>query len=431
MDSRRSDGGAQIHYATDGRDLLINDPNGWEVDQPWLWWEGPADGSPTPGPWGNPPPGAEFGAPSLRGTSLPAVTRCVALIADKIASMPWKVYRGREQIDTPAWILDPQAAARDGRRPELGGPDIRFSGVEYWTQYITSLLLWGEGIAFTPRVRDAFGQPTGAIVAPAYIINPRNVDVSEDGAYVIDPDDGGGVIELDSRELIVTRSGVRPGKVRGLGVIQSHAADLAGGAAVRAYADNLLQRGVPNGYLKSSKPDLDQAQATKLRLAWEGAHGDIRKSIAVLNSTTEFTPLSIDPQAMQYVEMKRLSAWDIALIFGVPPSKLGINMGQSNTYSNLESENAAFVQDCLIIFARKIEAAIDAVLPAGTTLKIDFNQLLRGDTTTRFNAYQIGIAAGFLTVDEVRGFEDLPPLTNAQITANDAARRTTSEVDAL
>lgn len=418
-----------VHYATDGRDMLFNDPDGWEVEQPWLWWEGPADGE-SPGVWGNPPPGAEFGAPSMRGTTLPAVSRCVALIADKVASMPWKVYRGREQIDTPAWILDPQAAARDGRRPELIGPDIRFSGVEFWTQYITSLLLWGEGIAFTPRMTDAFGQPTGAIVAPSYIINPRYVDVTTSGRYVVDPGDGQEPVELDPRELIVTRSGVRPGRYRGLGVIQSHAADLANGAAVRAYADNLLQRGVPNGYLKSSKPDLDQAAATKLRAAWEGAHGDIRKSIAVLNSTTEFTPLTIDPQAMQYVEMKRLSAWDIALIFGVPPSKLGINMGQSNTYSNLESENAAFVQDCLIIVARKIEAAIDAILPAGTTLKIDFNQLLRGDTTTRFGAYQIGIAAGFLTIDEVRAFEDLPPLTAAQVTANDVVRRpTTTEVE--
>jgi HK97 family phage portal protein len=100
-------------------------------------------------------------------------------------------------------------------------------------------------------------------------------------------------------------------------------------------------------------------------------------------------------------------------MFGVPPSKLGISMGQANTYSNLESENAAFVQDSLLPLVRKIEAAVDAVLPVGTDLKIDFRQLLRGDTQTRYTAYQIGLAAGFLTVDEVRDWEDLAPLTAA------------------
>ena len=27
-------------YATDGRDILHNDPDGWEISQPWLWWTG-------------------------------------------------------------------------------------------------------------------------------------------------------------------------------------------------------------------------------------------------------------------------------------------------------------------------------------------------------------------------------------------------------
>ena len=87
----------QIHTATDGRDILLNDPDGWEVEQPWLWWDGPADGDGTGGPWGNPPPGAEFAAPTMHGTTLPAVTRSVQLLT-QIAAMPWKTVRGREQL---------------------------------------------------------------------------------------------------------------------------------------------------------------------------------------------------------------------------------------------------------------------------------------------------------------------------------------------
>lgn len=401
-----------VHTATDGRDILRNTPDGWEVDQPWLWFDGPADSDGTGGPWGNPPPGAQYGAPTMRGTTLPAVSRCVALLTESIAGMPWKVFRGRDQLTPPAWITDPQAAGRDGRRRSNGADlEVRLSPVEFWAQYITSFLNWGEGIAYLPRELDANGEPTGAITTPIYVLNPEYVGVEDGRYYVCDPSDPEeSRIELDSRELLITRNIMRPGRYRGLGVIQAHAYDFALSADIRSYLENLFQRGIPNGYLKSLDPAFQQADATKLQRAWMGAHGNVRKSIAVLNATTEFHPLEIDPQAVQITELMRLTAWQICVIYGVPPSKLGISLGQSNTYSNLEAEGTAFVRDSLLPIARKLEAAIDAFLPLGTEMKIDFNQLQRADTAARFASYQVGLSAGFLTVDEVRTFEDLPPL---------------------
>lgn len=401
-----------VHTATDGRDILRNAPDGWEVDQPWLWFDGPADGDGTGGPWGNPPPGAEFGAPTMRGTTLPTVTRCVSLLTESISGMPWKVYRGREQLPPPAWISDPQAATRDGRLRSFGSDlEIRLSNVEFWAQYITSYLNWGEGIAYLPRELDAAGEPTGPIVTPIYVLNPEYVEVEDGRYFVADPENlETGRLELDSRELLITRNIMRPGHQRGLGAVQAHAYDFALSANIRAYVDNLFQRGIPNGYLRATAPNFDQKDATKLKDQWMSAHGGVRKSIAVLNATTEFHPLEINPQAVQITELMRLTAWQICVIYGVPPSKLGISLGQSNTYSNLEAEGTAFVRDSLLPIARKLEAAIDAFLPAGTEMKIDFNQLQRADTTSRFASYQVGLAAGFLTVDEVRGFEDLPPL---------------------
>lgn len=400
-----------LHTATDGRDVLWNDPDGWEVDQPWLWWDGDVPSNPNAGrTLGNPIPGAEF-AGGYMGMALPVLERCLQLTADKVASMPWKVYRGRERLDPPSWIIDPQALARDGRRLFVGGPmDVRFSAVEFWTQYLRSLLLEGEGIVYTPRLPDANGEPTGPIVAPCYVLNPRHVEIVN-GRYAVRDDDAeNGWTYIDPRELIVTRWIVRPGKKRGIGVLQAHLATFFAARGVREYADNLLQRGVPNGYLKSSKPDLDQTRADELKSNWMRAHGQSTKGIAVLNATTEFVPITINPQAMQYAEMAKLSDWNICQIFGVPPAKLGISLGTSLQYSTLESSNAEYVQDALMNIARRLESAIDAALAVGTSMKVDFNQLYRADTAARYAAYQVGISSGFLTVDEVRALEDLPPL---------------------
>ena len=381
-----------VHTATDGRDILQNDPDGWEVEQPWLWWDGPANGDGTGGPWGNPPPGAEYGTPSMKGTAIPASTRCTQLIAG-ISGLPWKVYRGRDQLTTPAWITDPQGLQGDGRRRTGLTADVKFSGVSFWKQHIISYLNWGEGITYTPRVRDENGEPTGPIIAPIYNLHPGHVEVDGGKHYVEDETADDGYLQLDPRELIVTRNIVRPGRERGLGAIQAHAYDLGLGANIRSYTDNLFQRGIPNGYLKSSKPDLEQSQADKLKTQWMKQHGNIQKSIAVLNATTDFHELNLDPQAVQIVELLKLSAWQMCLIYGVPPSRLGINMGGSNTYSNLESENTVYVQDTLLGVARELEAAIDGALPSGQSLKIDFNGMLRGDTISRFQGYEIALRA--------------------------------------
>lgn len=409
----------QVHTATDGRDILYNDPDGWEVDEPWRWWDGDSPSNPLGGMTiGNPPPGADLSG-DLHGWGLPVIDRCLQLGPDKVAAMPMKTYRGRDQIESPSWLLDPQALARDGRRPFQGDLGVRLSGVDFWAQHLRSMILLGEGITYTPRLRDPVtDEPTGPIIAPLHNLNPRHLEVIGGQWYVrAAPDDGQrypGFEPIDSRELLVTRWVMRPGRRRGMGALKAHSEDLLHAAGVRTYADNLIQRGVPNGYLKSNKPDLTPEQADQLKDAWMSRHGSSRKSIAVLNATTEFHPLTIDPQAMQFAEMKRLSGWDLALIFGIPPAKLGIPTGGSMTYATLEMSNAEYVQDSLMPIARRFEAAVDATLAVGTTMKVDFNQLLRADTTARYEAYATGIAAGFLTVDEVRAREDLPPLTAQQ-----------------
>lgn len=399
------------HYATAGRDVLWNDPDGWEIDSPWLWFTGDAASNPNAGGTiGNPIPGAEYAGGYL-GYALPVVTRCLQLTADRVASMPWKVYRGRQRLETPAWLTDPQALERDGRRLFVGGSmDVRFSGVEFWSQYLRSLLLEGEGIAYTPRMPDDNGEPTGPVVAPCYVLNPRHVEIVNGRYAVEDADSEDGWAYLDPRELIITRWVVQPGKKRGIGILQAHLGDLEAARGLREYSENLLQKGVPNGYLKSSKPDIDQSIADKLKADWMNAHGGIKKSIAVLSATTEFVPITINPQAMQYAEMAKLSYWNLCHMFGIPPTKLGISLGGSLQYTTLESANAEYVQDGLMTIARRLEAAIDASLPAGQALKIDFNQLLRADTSARYEAYRVGIETGFLTVDEVRALEDLPTL---------------------
>jgi HK97 family phage portal protein len=185
--------------------------------------------------------------------------------------------------------------------------------------------------------------------------------------------------------------------------------DLALAVAVRDYAGSQYHSGIPYGYLKSSQPRMDGDQATALKARWLEQHGGSTRSIAVLNASTEFVPLSISPLDAQLDNARQWSLRDIAMAFGVPSYMLGVP-GDSATYANVESRMIEFRTYTLLPWQRRIESTLDAQFPRGTELKIASSGLERADTASRFNAYKTALDAGFMTRDEVRATENLPPL---------------------
>jgi HK97 family phage portal protein len=387
--------GGRVHIRTDGRDVLENTPDGWEVDAPWLWWTGPAGGDGTGGPFGLP-----LSTEDPTGfTTMAAVGRCTSIICDTIADLPWYVRRGTyERLPTPDWIADPQMLRADQRIVDPSTLwDARLSAVEFWGQWICSALWWGDGYVYVP-VRDENGAPK----PPLWILHPHDVTIEGGGYWV-------GETPLPSNSVIHLRGMLPYWDAHGKGVIGTCGAELGLASLVRQYASGVFVSGVPAGYLKSTQPSMDAEGAAKLKAAWLAQHGGAKRSIAVLNSTTEFHPISISPVDAQLNSAREWSLRDIAMAFNIPPYKLGVP-GDSSTYANVESRNRELVSETLMPFIRRCESSLEAQLPRGTTLRVSTEGLLRADTATRYKAYKEGLDGGWLTIDEVRAIEDLPPL---------------------
>jgi HK97 family phage portal protein len=384
--------------ATDGRDILVNSPDGWEISQPWLWWAGPAGSDGTGGPWGNPPPGADGGN---LAAGIPAVMRCTSIICDTIAGLPWRVMKGYDQLPTPSWISDPQLLRADGRVAGNALVEVRYSAVEFWASWIASALWFGDGFIWV-AARDVYGAPKPGAM---FLLHPDDV-VVDHGRYW----PRGSDVPFGPEEILHLRGEPpydRDG--RGTGVLTRHAADLGLAVTMRSYAASVYTTGVPAGYLKVNDPDLTQEQADGLKARWMAAHGSSRKSIAILNATTDFQAIAITPVDSQLDSAKSWGLRDIALMFGVPSYMLGVP-GDSSTYANVESRMTELRTFTLLPWQRRIESTLDAQLPAGTSLKIATDGLARADTAARFAAYESALRAGWITVDEVRALEDRPPL---------------------
>ena len=386
--------------ATDGRDVLDNTPDGWEVEQPWLWWMGPAGTSGTGGPFGNPIPGAN----TPPGTGIPAVHRATGIIVNTLAALPWHVYRDKtERLPTPAWIDDPQALRLDGRVVDTASVnETRWSSVDVWGQWILSALWWGDGFIYVPS-RDI----TGAPKPPLWVLHPDDVKVVDGRYHVAD-------VRLDPGEIIHLRGEQPIVNGRGTGVLTRFAGELGVAKSLGGYIGSAFAAGVPAGYLKTTQPNVTQEQADNLKQRWMTQHGG-RRSIAVLNATTEFHPLTWSPVDTDAMDFARLTLTQVALMFGLPPGMLGGPTGDSLTYSTNETRMLELYELTLLPWIARIEAVLAAQLPAGTKARVEVDGLLRADTKTRYETYAIGIPLGIITRDEARALENRPPIATGGI----------------
>ena len=339
-------------------------------------------------------------APTFR-QKLSAVGRATGLIADTLAGVPWHVYRGRDRLQTPRWVADPQNAQGDGRT--AGAPSLALTGVQFWAGVIVDMLHWGEAVIVYR------GPLASAILHP---VHPSDV---EDISPVLGAKIGGQWTANTGWHVIHLR-GRAPywrtdsGGYRGIGVLTRHATSLGIAADVDTYAANTFRSGLPYGYLSATAP-MSAQQADDLAARWMAKHGD-RRQIAVVGGA-KFEPINLSPVDAELIRMQDFTLREIAHAFGMSAHYLDVS-GGGDTYANVQDRQLDFRQLTLLPWARLIESELDTRLPVGTTLKLRLDGLERGSTSTRYADYTRALdpVTGWMTRDEVRDLENLPPQTD-------------------
>jgi phage portal protein BeeE len=120
--------------------------------------------------------------------------------------------------------------------------------------------------------------------------------------------------------------------------------------------------------------------------------------------------LTANANDAQLVEARNQSILDSANMVGVPGNAVGAP-NTSRTYTNTELQALEYIKTSLRPLVTRIEQAMSTLLPNGSEAKMSYDALLRPDTLTRYQAHQIALQSGFLTIDEVRQLENREELT--------------------
>lgn len=141
----------------------------------------------------------------------------------------------------------------------------------------------------------------------------------------------------------------------------------------------------------------------------------------VLSGGWDYKPVQIAPNESQFLETLKFSSGDICKFFLMQPEMVGsASEGSAITYANVEQRGMDYLTHT--ISPRMIEWEEwlgEDFLPHGQYVKCDTSPLLRTSMLERWKAYHMMIGSRALTQDEVRAFEDMPPLTPEQQAAID------------
>jgi HK97 family phage portal protein len=130
----------------------------------------------------------------------------------------------------------------------------------------------------------------------------------------------------------------------------------------------------------------------------------------------EFKEITMSAEDSQLIETRKFQVTDIARIFGLPPHMIGAQEASTSWGTGIEQQSIGFVQYTLKPHLTRIEQEVNRKLFRSPEYFAEFNVsgLLRGDIKGRNEAYKIALGGnqqpGYMTVNEVRALENLPPI---------------------
>lgn len=197
------------------------------------------------------------------------------------------------------------------------------------------------------------------------------------------------------------------GCVIGMSPIEHYAAITQAGLSAQEYADVRRGGGIPPTHLKNNRKTLDTVQADRVKQSARSAFatGDP----FVTGADWDLTINQIPPAHAQFIETLKLSANQIAAIYGIDPREIGGSASESLTYSTDESRSLNRANNMRPYIVR-LENAINRVLPDRQFIKLNVDSTIRTDAKTRIDLLGQQILDGRLSVNEARELEDREPV---------------------
>ena len=324
----------------------------------------------------------------MSALSIPAVSRCRNLLCGVIGSMELSLQLKEtdEDLSPYQWITQPSLNQPLPVTLAFTVDSLLFFGVAYWE---IAEVYADNG--YPAR----FNWVANSRVIPKY--NKTNTFIE---GYQVD----GFVRPMSGVGSLVTFQSMNDGILNIGGRTLKQALDIDKASAVAASTP------MPSGVLKSSGPDMNEAEVTGLLSAWRTARNN--RSTAFLTSSIDFIPTSFSPKDQMLQEAKQYMATEIARLCNVPAYYISADMNNSMTYSNVQDERRQFVSLSLQPYISAIESrlSMNDITPSTQYVEFDLDSgFLRANPMERLNVIEKMLNLGLIDTQQAMAMEELSP----------------------
>ena len=224
----------------------------------------------------------------------------------------------------------------------------------------------------------------------------------------------GKLYTFNSGEIMHFKTSMTFDGIVGKSVREILATTLTGSLESQNFMNNLYKEGLTAKAVLEYTGDLDQtAKARLVKGLSDFANGpqNAGKFIPVPLGM-KIIPLDLKLTDSQFFELKKYTALQIAAAFGVMPTQL--NDYEKASYASSEAQNLAFYVDTLLYNLTQYEQEITykvlapTLIESGYYFKFNVSTILRADVKTQMESLSTGIDKGIYSINEARGFLDLP-----------------------
>ncbi|WP_261666898.1 phage portal protein [Erwinia mallotivora] len=337
---------------------------------------------------------------------LSAVWACTRLLSESVSTLPLKVYQ-RQEDGSRKLALDHPVYQLLCRRPNIEMTPSRFM-----LSVVASICLRGN--AFIEK--KMIGKKLVSLVP----LLPQNMVVKR----------------LDNGNLQYTYTEVKAKReipvqnimhIRGFGLDgvcgmmpMMTGRDVIGAAmSVEESAAKIFENGLQSSGFLSAETPLNDEQRERLRkYMLNFTSSKNAGKIMVLEGGMKYQGVTINPEAAQMLESRAFSIEEICRWFRVPPFMVGHTTKQSSWASSVEGMNLLFLTNTLRPLLVNIEQEIARCLLDGSDdvfAEFSVEGLLRADTAGRSAYYTTALQNGWMSRNDVRRLENLPPIDGGDI----------------
>lgn len=323
-----------------------------------------------------------------------ALWACVMLLARTYSTLPLHVY-DRDRSGERRKVDDsrPLPALMAKPNPYMNHCDFFFvMGFNYE--------LHGQAIAVIERSRS--GVPIAM-----YPVNPSQVVTHWVGDELMYTVSGEKRITYSSADILDIRA-TPSGYTSVLDPVAHASTDLELEEKCKAIQSEYMDGGTIMGRTISVPSVFTQEQRAEVQAAFDSLKRTGTRNI-VKDERIKTENLTAQAGEMQrLIDASKWNLQEVARRFNVPVFMLGDSTG---TYNNTEHQLQEFVTYCISPRVTVWETALEDKLGyAGQFFKFSLQGLLRGDHASRAAFYHSAIMDGWMSVNEVRALEDLPPV---------------------